>query len=141
MRPLSAALISSLVFLLAVFTLVALLAGAAPPVTFPPKAGEHLVLITLAKDGDTIKFYWLVEDQDGRLFGLNAPEKNTDAGKAAKKWLAERLPKGPCTVRVFGREKFGRTLVEILLDDGTSLNDAMIEDGFARPWFGKGPKP
>lgn len=109
---------------------------------FPPRDGTHLILCDRAIDGDTIVFYWLIEDR-GRLWGINAPELHGDdtaAGAAARLYLGSKLPLKPVKAHV-GREKYGRALVDIILDDGQSLSKMMVEAGHAKTWDGKGARP
>ncbi len=86
-----------------------------------------------------------------RLYGIDAPEKNTAAGKRAKEFLVNLLPVGTMirvnTIKIKSGgekvEKYGGYLVIIhMIDDdeddpGTlSLNDKIIAAGHAKPYFG-----
>lgn len=103
---------------------------------FPPQGGEDRVLIDRVIDGDTVKFFHLVEGV-GRLHGINAPEKGTEPGKAATAHLAQLLPAGSqVQARFMGRDKYGRLLVEL-----GDVNRRMVADGFAVPWDGRGQRP
>lgn len=116
----------------------------APPIAFPPRAGRWLILPIEAVDGDTVRFYWLIESETCRLYGLNAPEMHGPGkakGEAARAFLHGILPTHPCTARVEGREKYGRALLTILDDQGQSLNQRLIDSGNAVPWGGQGRKP
>jgi micrococcal nuclease len=107
-----------------------------------PKEGTYLILPVRAIDGDTIEFYWLATDR-GRLLGINAPELHGDsriAGEAAKLFLSSKLPTRPIPARV-GVEKYGRTLLDVILDDGSTLGQVMIKGGHAKPWDGTGARP
>lgn len=109
---------------------------------FPPRSGTHLVLLTQAVDGDTVRFFWLVEDT-GRLHGINAPELHGDdeaAGRAARTFLGSKLPAKPVAAKV-GREKYGRALLDVVLEDGKSLSDILVEAGHAKRWDGSGQRP
>jgi len=113
------------------------------PLTFPPRDGVHLVLVTEAVDGDTVRFCWLVQET-ARLYGINTPETKgatAEAGKAAKQFLAGKLPAKPVSAKVLGRDKYGRVLMDVSLDDGKSLSALMIESGHAKAYFGEGPRP
>jgi endonuclease YncB( thermonuclease family) len=83
-----------------------------------------------------------------RLFGINAPEMNTDEGKRAKVYLQSLVAAG--CVAGFTLEshkdrpdKYGGRWLGRLLSkaDGVCLNDLLIEKGFAKGWDGKGEKP
>lgn len=115
---------------------------------------EYPAQLVRVVDADTIRLdidlglrIW-AHDQVLRLYGINAPEINTDAGKAAAKatagWFAN-LPrtiyiatfKNPTTDedRV---EKYGRWLAEVYaFEDMTapSLNDYLVTNGHAIPYM------
>jgi endonuclease YncB( thermonuclease family) len=82
---------------------------------------------------------WL-ENEPIRFFGLNAPEKNTEQGKAAAKFVANLIPTESIvtieTIRVKNKtkqEKYGRYLGKIFFPDGRCLNDILLEQGLAVP--------
>lgn len=113
----------------------------AKALTFPPRDGWHLVLPVEAIDGDTITFFWVVKDT-GRLHGINAPELKDEGGPEAKAYLQKLLPKKPTPAKVHGKEKYGRTLLELFdAADPKSLSEKMIRAGHAKPYDGRGPRP
>lgn len=99
---------------------------------------EYQASVLRVIDGDTID----VEVDLGmhvftktrlRLLGINAPEKNTAAGKDALRYLAGVLPVGSLVVIRTEKdktEKYGRWLATVLagLDD---VNEMMVETGHA----------
>lgn len=72
-----------------------------------------------------------------RLYGLDAPEvrgPERPQGLAARDFLRDLIEPGAWfTIRTFkdDKGKYGRYLVEISLDDGTNVNDLLIETGHA----------
>lgn len=122
-------------------------------------------------DGDTVEILfdqglgdWSLEVC--RLYGINAAEIRKDGGLAAKKNLADQIEIGEIESGWDGKpviwvrtiknrsesndvqEKYGRYLVELYrtsedMDKGfaASINQGMIDNGFAKPYFGVGPKP
>lgn len=79
-----------------------------------------------------------------RLNGLNAPERYTAAGKETAAWVFGWLRDHPDIVVTTEKdpEKYGRWLGTITaVDDGSTLNEAMIADGRALPYSGRGPMP
>ena len=79
-----------------------------------------------------------------RLFGINAPEKNTPEGKLAAQHLTEILSVDP-NARVILQtqkdrtEKYGRylgTFRHLSYPQETSINDLMVSNGDAVPYFG-----
>lgn len=78
-----------------------------------------------------------------RVAGLNAAEKNTEAGKNAIEYAKTVLKHG---MEVFlkshqdKREKFGRYLAEIWITKDESYNEKLLKLGYAVPYDGKSPK-
>lgn len=76
-----------------------------------------------------------------RLDGVNAPEKNTLAGKDAKAWMQEQLLVGNAVVvRTIKdkKEKYGRYLAEVYLpNQEVSLNETLKEQGYAKEYHGE----
>lgn len=74
-----------------------------------------------------------------RLYGLNAPEKNTQEGKAAAAWLADRLAKVK-TLYVETlkdrTEKYGRYLAILTDENGTVINGEILQAGHAKEYYG-----
>jgi hypothetical protein len=70
-----------------------------------------------------------------RLFGLNAPELNTDAGKRSLAAAIMLLPiETECTVYSYGWDAYNRRWDgEIITDDGVNVNEALIASGNAVP--------
>lgn len=94
-------------------------------------------------DGDTVDFdidlglrvYTVARC---RLYGINAPELSTEAGKLSRTWLGEKLPVGSrAIIRTLKdkTEKYGRWLAIITVGD-ECLNESAIEAGMAVRWDG-----
>lgn len=94
-------------------------------------------------DGDTADFkidcgFSIYHDLKVRLAGINAPEKNTQAGKDAKAWLEAQIPVGTSVViktQKDKQEKYGRYLGVILLGD-LDINQELVKNGHAVPYDG-----
>jgi endonuclease YncB( thermonuclease family) len=83
-------------------------------------------------DGDT--FTLLTADKTQvkvRLHGIDCPEKRQGWGTRAKQHASDLVFGKSVTVRVVDTDRYGRTVGEVLLEDGTSVNKAMVRDGFA----------
>jgi endonuclease YncB( thermonuclease family) len=87
-----------------------------------------------AIDGDTVSF-------DVRLYGADAFEKrqmcrNTDGcwpcGKAAQDYASKLLKSGNTTIRLTGKQSYGRPIGTIGVD-GQDLGESMIAAGLAVP--------
>lgn len=76
-----------------------------------------------------------------RLYGVNAPEMRTDAGKQAKVWVtawfAQHCVDGKFVLatQLDKTEKFGRLLGDIYTPDGAHLNSDMVTAGQAVPYM------
>lgn len=101
-------------------------------------------------DGDTIQvnlhlgFGVALEKEKIRMYGINTPESRTSnpaekvAGLAAKARLQEMLASKDleiCVDRKKPRGKFGR-VIGIVFAEGKNVNDRLIAEGHAIPYFG-----
>jgi endonuclease YncB( thermonuclease family) len=88
-------------------------------------------------DGDT-----LVVLRDGnvqekvRLAEIDCPEKNQPFGQAAKRFTTNQAARKVVIVEVRDRDRYGRTVGEILFPDGKSLNRELVKAGYAW-WYRK----
>lgn len=75
-----------------------------------------------------------------RMYGINCPEKNTEAGKAAIAFVKVLLPVGSTvTIRSYRdaqEEKYGRWLAEVQMDDGRMVSEYLINSGHGVAYFG-----
>src|SRR5688500_4347177 len=81
-------------------------------------------------DGDTIKVVPVPAIESLRLARINAPEMNEENGKAAKAFLSS-LNLKKVRVETVKKDKYGRLVAEVVLEDGTKLSDLLVEKGFA----------
>jgi endonuclease YncB( thermonuclease family) len=107
---------------------------------FPPVGPQRIVILKVL-DGDTVRF-GIVTPFDGRIYGINAPEKNTPEGIRARFALQKMLPATPlheATLR--GKEKYGRELLDVKTLDGDDVAGELVREKLAVPWDGRGPRP
>ena len=106
------------------------------------------VKVTRVLDGDTVDAVFkfpigISVKKRVRLFGRNTPETRTKdpiekkAGYAAKDRLDELLREGGynAIVDYHGDGKFGSPLCELYIKD-KNLNDILVSEGHANPYFG-----
>jgi micrococcal nuclease len=113
---------------------------------------EYSCTIKRVVDGDTVDvdihlgFDVCLNNQRIRLYGLDTPESRTrdleekKYGKAATAFVESHLPvSSVCTLRSAKDKtgKFGRILGTFILPDGTNLNELMIAEHHAVPYFGQ----
>lgn len=113
--------------------------------------------VAAVHDGDTLSFVidlgfniflHPVNDRDRermsfRLLGCNARELSQPGGPEARDHLAQLLPAGAkVTVTSLKPDKYGgRWLAVVTLADGSDLVRQLVDEGWAAPWDGTGPKP
>ncbi len=106
---------------------------------------EYRATIVKHHDGDTSEIdvklgFDVTFRADIRWSSINAPELETPEGKISLAALLDILPLGKtCTVRTEKLKRSDRTkkdhyrryLGTFILDDGTNVNDWMVEHGYA----------
>jgi len=105
-------------------------------------------------DGDTVDidldlgFNIILANQRVRMAGVDTPESRTSIaeekvrGQLSKKKLAEKLPVGSWQIIETQKsdnndDKFGRILGIFILEDGTRVNDWLIQNNYAVPYKGE----
>ncbi|WP_192821414.1 thermonuclease family protein [Rufibacter sp. LB8] len=94
-----------------------------------PKENQYRVIGI--KDGDTIE---ILKDGKGltvRLQGVDAPEKNQDYGTRAREFASDLAFGKYVELVVRDIDRYGRTVGDILLPDGRSLNHELVKQGYA----------
>ena len=87
-------------------------------------------------DGDTIAVMHHNKPERVRLHGIDCPEKGQAYGKGAKQAASSLVFKKDVAVRVYGKDKYGRTIAAIILPDGTNVNNKLVRDGWCW-WYRK----
>jgi endonuclease YncB( thermonuclease family) len=90
--------------------------------------------VVTVKDGDSIVVLRDRKEVQVRLNGVDAPEKGQAFGNRAKKFTQASCYNSLVTVREVGLDRYGRTLAEVTLPDGRSLNQEIVRAGYAW-WF------
>ena len=91
-------------------------------------------------DGDTIDVLHNGKAERVRLYGIDCPEKKQPYGKRAK-WFASDLAfRKTVTVLVKDRDRYGRTIGEVILPNGKSLNRELVRAGYAWWYRNYAPK-
>ena len=84
-------------------------------------------------DGDTIEVLHNHPAERIRLNGIDCPEKGQAYGKKAKQAASELVFGKDVTLNTFGKDKYGRTIADVLLPDGTNVNHELVKEG--RCWW------
>lgn len=83
------------------------------------------------KDGDTIELLLGGRPVTVRLNGIDCPEKHQAYGQRAKQFTSDKCFGKTVSLRSSGTDRYGRTLGEIILPDGKSLNRELLRNGYA----------
>jgi micrococcal nuclease len=108
-------------------------AGLAEP---PTSGGRIAARVTKHTDGDTL---WLSGIGKVRLIGMDTPEVYGGVecyGREASAFVKRLLPLGSRVSYRLGvdpRDRYGRALAYVYLDDGRMLNMVLVRRGFAQP--------
>jgi micrococcal nuclease len=92
--------------------------------------------VLAVSDGDTITVLHGGAKEVVRLNGIDCPEKTQAFGRKAKKFTSDKAMNKTVTVDAKKVDRDGRTIGDIILDDGTSLNRELLQEGLAW-WFFK----
>ena len=94
----------------------------------PAVAGsEYHGQVVSVLDGDTIEVLNGHHAERIRLSGIDCPEKGQAYGKRAKQAASELVFGKEVTLQTHGYDKYKRTLADVLLPDGTNVNQALVK--------------
>jgi micrococcal nuclease len=82
-------------------------------------------------DGDTVEVMHDGKAERIRLAQIDCPEKNQPFGQAAKEYVLDLAAHKIVTVEVDTVDRYGRTVGEVLLPDGSNLNKQIVGAGYA----------
>ena len=82
-------------------------------------------------DGDTLTVLRGRTQARIRLHGIDAPETGQDYGSRAKQVASDLAFGKIVTVRPVEEDRYGRTVAEVILPDGRSMNREMVGRGAA----------
>lgn len=103
----------------------------------PSLAGANFAgKVTAVDDGDTIIVLHDGKEEHVRFNGVDAPEKTQAYGRKAMQFTKEATLGKEVTVTEYGQDDRGRTIGDVTLPDGTSLNRQLVQEGLAW-WFWK----
>jgi micrococcal nuclease len=87
-------------------------------------------------DGDTIEVLHNQRPERIRLSGIDCPEKGQAYGKKAKQAASELAFGKEVTLQTHGKDKYERTLADVLLPDGTNVSHTLVKEGWCW-WYRK----
>ena len=81
-------------------------------------------------DGDTIEVLHNTRAERIRLNGIDCPEKGQAYGNRAKQATSALVFGKEVMLQTHGKDKYKRTLADVLLLDGTNVNHTLVKDGW-----------
>lgn len=81
-------------------------------------------------DGDTIEVLHNKLPKRICLHGIDCPEKGQAFGTRAKQAASALVFGREVTLHTHSKDKYGRTLADVLLPDGTNVNHALVKEGW-----------
>jgi endonuclease YncB( thermonuclease family) len=82
-------------------------------------------------DGDTISVMHGGKAERIRLYGIDCPEKAQAFGTKTKQFTAALVFGQDVTIKPKSRDRYGRTVGEVLLADGRNVNQELVKAGLA----------
>ncbi len=82
-------------------------------------------------DGDAIRVMHDWKGEKIRLYGIDAPEKGQAIGNRAKQFISSLAFGKEVKAEAKGQDHYGRTVADVILPDGRSLNREIVKAGFA----------
>ena len=87
-------------------------------------------------DGDTLEVLHNQLPERIRLSGIDCPEKGQAYGKKAKQAASALAFGKDVTIQTHGHDKYKRTIGDVILPDGMSLNQELVKQGWCW-WYRK----
>jgi endonuclease YncB( thermonuclease family) len=113
-------------------------AGAGAPVATGPAGawsglGDDVVRgrVTLVRDGDTVEVRSGDREIRVRVYGIDTPERGQPWSTKAKRFTADLVGNREVVLRVRAKDKYDRTVAEVLLPDGRNLSEEILRAGLA----------
>lgn len=107
----------------------------------------YKALVLRCIDGDTIVAeidlgLRMSSSQTLRLIGIDTAElrshdpRTRELANAGAKRTAELVQGKRVIIRTTKSDSFGRYLAQVWLEDGTDVNQTLVDEGYAQPWKG-----
>jgi len=119
--------------------LAALQQGPVKAANPPAMAGEFSGKVVRVIEGDTLEVIHKGVAERVRLNGIDCPERGQAYGRRAKQFTSQRVFGKQVTVKTYGLDKGRRTMGEVILPGGMSLNSELVKAGLA--WWNRKSAP
>ena len=99
-------------------------------------AADFTGRVVSVSDGDTITVIHYGGGERIRLNGIDCPEKGQPFGNTARRFTSALVFGKEVTVQAKNTDQYGRTVADVILSDGRSLNRELVVAGLAW-WYRK----
>ena len=96
----------------------------------PAFAADVSAPVVSVLDGDTIEVLHNQRPERIRLYGIDCPEKAQAFGQKAKHATSALVFGKDVTLQTHGKDKYGRTIADVILTDGTNVKHTLVKDGW-----------
>lgn len=86
--------------------------------------------VTTIFEGDTIEVLHNQRPERIRLHGIDCPEKGQAFGHKAKEAMSALVVGKTVAIQARGTDEYGRTIADVLLPDGTNVNQHLVKEGW-----------
>ena len=100
------------------------------------EAADFIGPVVSILDGDTLEVLHHQHPERIRLSGIDCPEKGQAYGQKAKQAASALVFGKDVTIQTHGKDKYKRTIADVLLPDGMSLNQELVKQGWCW-WYRK----
>ncbi|WP_232068731.1 thermonuclease family protein [Nitrospira sp. KM1] len=87
-------------------------------------------------EGDLIEVRHRQQAERIRLNGIDCPEKGQPFGTGAKQAVIALVFGKKVTLKIHGLDKYGRTIADVILPEGTNVSRQLVKDGWCW-WYRK----
>jgi endonuclease YncB( thermonuclease family) len=101
-----------------------------------PAFADFSGLVVSVLDGDTIEVLHNHRPERIRLNGIDCPEKGQAFGHKAKEAASALVFAKEVTLQTYGKDKYGRTIADVILPNGKNVNHSLVKDGWCW-WYRK----
>jgi endonuclease YncB( thermonuclease family) len=104
--------------------------------SLPAFAADFSGQVISVLDGDTIEVLHNQHPERIRLSGIDCPQKGQAYGKKAKQATSELVFGKEVTLQTHGKDKYGRTIADVIMSDGININQMLVKNGWCW-WYPK----
>src|SRR5688572_8072265 len=92
---------------------------------------KHTGTVVKVIDGDTFDMIFEEKKIRVRMFGIDSPERGQAYNVKAKEFTAALIAGKEINVTIRNKDRYGRFVCDVYLDDGTYVNAELVKAGYA----------